>query len=869
MTPNIREVSLEFRNRIIIIVLVIELTTVVSQTECAPLVITILFEDKQLSVFEMEGSLSKWTNLMKGWQFRWFVLDDCAGILSYYLSRDQMVRGERRGCINLKRAVIGIENEDDTTFTITSMMKTYHFQAQDSLDRDAWVRSLEDTILRHAYGSRRRKTIDLNNIMKPQPTIEEFNKKLSEADAYLQLVIDQTQQVSGKMDSLHEFEDQARCSMIVTYANNMLEDAKHTIVLLQIAKHTMDPGNAIPPNRMSSNQSKQENEPNANEPMPTVENLHPEIELPFKLVHSTSDEDFFDAIEVGDLVATPYPKTNSSGEDDGISSKTVSTSNENDDANDSKGAEEIVEVLVYDSTVISPEEKSYDAPTTNNLDCDALPAVEESSELNVRIPSVFSLQEADSLGDIDDMVVKNEVPEESSDPSALKEEESDSENETYDSDSPEEIDLQPEQPTEEQSRVEQTESSIQSSTSPTSQSDQTFQHDDGSLNYDYLYECTEESNVKIECSVVTHLLSQVKIGMDLSKVVLPTFILEKRSLLEMYADFFAHPDLFLRITDQPDAKQRMVEVVRWYITAFHAGRKTTIPKKPYNPILGEVFRCFWDIPGEASEGDVLEGGPVPGCPENKLAFAAEQVSHHPPVSAFYAECPKKRVSCTAYVWTKSKFLGLSIAVVNEGKAQVNFLDHDEQYTLAFPSAYGRSILTKPWFELGGTINILCEKTGYSSKIDFLTKPFYGNKKHRIVGEIFEPDNKKPFLTIEGEWCGTLKARTPEGKEEVFADVENMTVLKKTVRSVAEQECYESRKVWKEVTAGLWLNDIPRATNAKIEVEARQRKEEQTRKENGIEWKTRLFETEATGNWIYRAPLENRIAAIRKIGPAPQ
>lgn len=30
------------------------------------------------------------------------------------------------------------------------------------------------------------------------------------------------------------------------------------------------------------------------------------------------------------------------------------------------------------------------------------------------------------------------------------------------------------------------------------------------------------------------------------QVVLPTFILERRSLLEMYADFFAHPDLFCR-----------------------------------------------------------------------------------------------------------------------------------------------------------------------------------------------------------------------------------------------------------------------------------------------------------------------------------
>lgn len=63
-----------------------------------------------------------------------------------------------------------------------------------------------------------------------------------------------------------------------------------------------------------------------------------------------------------------------------------------------------------------------------------------------------------------------------------------------------------------------------------------------------LYEDESESDLSMEShgSVVTHLLSQVKIGMDLTKVVLPTFILERRSLLEMYADYFAHPDLFLK-----------------------------------------------------------------------------------------------------------------------------------------------------------------------------------------------------------------------------------------------------------------------------------------------------------------------------------
>ena len=32
----------------------------------------------------LEGPLSKWTNVVNGWQYRWFVLDQSVGLLSYY-----------------------------------------------------------------------------------------------------------------------------------------------------------------------------------------------------------------------------------------------------------------------------------------------------------------------------------------------------------------------------------------------------------------------------------------------------------------------------------------------------------------------------------------------------------------------------------------------------------------------------------------------------------------------------------------------------------------------------------------------------------------------------------------------------------------
>lgn len=76
---------------------------------------------------------------------------------------------------------------------------------------------------------------------------------------------------------------------------------------------------------------------------------------------------------------------------------------------------------------------------------------------------------------------------------------------------------------------------------------------------------------------------------------------------------------------------------------------------------------------------------------------------------------------TAHIWTKSKFLGLSIGVNNAGLGTIYLLERGEEYTCTFPSAYGRSILTEPWFEMGGPVDIVCAQTGYSAKLDFHTK----------------------------------------------------------------------------------------------------------------------------------------------------
>eukprot|EP00063_Salmo_salar_P062810 XP_014037645.1 PREDICTED: oxysterol-binding protein-related protein 10-like [Salmo salar] len=367
-------------------------------------------------------------------------------------------------------------------------------------------------------------------------------------------------------------------------------------------------------------------------------------------------------------------------------------------------------------------------------------------------------------------------------------------------------------------------------------------------------------------NIILHLLSQLKLGMDLTRVVLPTFILEKRSLLEMYANFMAHPDMFLAITTGTTPEERIVRFVEYYLTAFHEGRKGAVAKKPYNPILGESFRCSWDVPRErvhplrtmssvpntnttptsnpapnpasssrgsspnpasSSRGSSpnpasssrgpspnpasSSRGPSPNPASSSRAsrrtgtesggaqaedcyrvrFVAEQVSHHPPVTGFYCECKERNMCVNTHVWTRSKFMGMSIGVSMVGEGVLRLLEHDEEYVFTLPCAYARSILTVPWVELGGKVTISCAKSGYSATVTFHTKPFYGGKIHRVTAEVKHNPTGTIVCKAQGEWNGTLEFTYSSGETKVI-NTSKLSVIRKKIRPMDKQGHYESR-----------------------------------------------------------------------------
>ncbi|KRX60372.1 Oxysterol-binding protein 2 [Trichinella sp. T9] len=89
---------------------------------------------------ELKGWLNKWTNYLKGYQKRWFVLSN--GALSYY--RNQFEVGQTcRGSINLQGAFI--HTEDSCNFVISNgtTTQTFHLKASSEVERQKWVTALE------------------------------------------------------------------------------------------------------------------------------------------------------------------------------------------------------------------------------------------------------------------------------------------------------------------------------------------------------------------------------------------------------------------------------------------------------------------------------------------------------------------------------------------------------------------------------------------------------------------------------------------------------------------------------------------------------------------------------------------------------
>jgi hypothetical protein len=103
------------------------------------------------------------------------------------------------------------------------------------------------------------------------------------------------------------------------------------------------------------------------------------------------------------------------------------------------------------------------------------------------------------------------------------------------------------------------------------------------------------------------------VGKDLSRIALPVVFNEPITLLQKCAEYVEYQEI-LRLANRTENRFLRLSYVIGSVYILYSNTINRI-SKPFNPIMGETYEYF----------------------ENDLRLVVEQVSHHPPISAFYAE----------------------------------------------------------------------------------------------------------------------------------------------------------------------------------------------------------------------------------------
>lgn len=181
----------------------------------------------------------------------------------------------------------------------------------------------------------------------------------------------------------------------------------------------------------------------------------------------------------------------------------------------------------------------------------------------------------------------------------------------------------------------------------------------------------------------------------------------------------------------------------------------------------------------------------------------------------------------ASILAKSKFYGNSTSAILDGTAVLTLLPRGENYSLTVPYAHCKGILMGTLsMELGGKVTIECEKTGYSTEIEFKLKPLLGGSEqiNCITGRLRL--GKETLATLEGYWDGIIYIKDRRTSEQQIFWNPSTSVRKSRLQRftvpVDQQDDYESERLWQHVSAAILRDDMNAATEEKTSLEEAQR-----------------------------------------------
>lgn len=330
------------------------------------------------------------------------------------------------------------------------------------------------------------------------------------------------------------------------------------------------------------------------------------------------------------------------------------------------------------------------------------------------------------------------------------------------------------------------------------------------------------------------------VGRDLSKFCVPVYFNEPLSMLQKTAELMCHDHLMKKAYETQDPILRLSYVSA--IVISHYSLTTNRITKPFNPILGETFE--------------MTG--------NGWRLLAEQVSHHPPVSALVVQAEKYEIRMNTSM--SQQFWGKSMEFKPQGRMHFIFHDTGDHFIVHRPNTSVRNIIFGTMYiDHHGKMTVKNVRTNDLAEFEFHKsgKSLFGKGKKTgtVDGKAYDSDGICHYL-YKGQWNENFSF-SPFNPSVKDFDEANSTLL---------WEIEPKREDWERIyyfsKFALQLNkltpemkkkiaptdcrfrpdqralengDLTLANSEKHRLEEKQRANRKKRTEEGIEWRPSYFE----------------------------
>lgn len=317
---------------------------------------------------------------------------------------------------------------------------------------------------------------------------------------------------------------------------------------------------------------------------------------------------------------------------------------------------------------------------------------------------------------------------------------------------------------------------------------------------------------------------------DLSNITAPPFVLAPKSAIETPSCWASRHALFLKPASEDDPERRALLITKNYLCSLKqlaSGDLESGVKKPLNPFLGEIF-----LGSFAAEDDT------------KTQLIAEQVSHHPPVTACALYNAQHGIYSNGFVAQETSFSPTSGVTVRQiGYAVVKDENHNEKHLMTMPTLVIKGLtMGQPYPELEGPCYIT-SSSGFFSEINFEGKGKLGfSSKNRVIADLYRTSEKKKLLyRITGQWSGQLRVENGKGEMIEEFDIGDVPLTPLNVSPLEEQTPWESRRAWARVIEGINQGDVERVNEHKSALEESQRERRANEEGRGTEWTSLFFD----------------------------